>query len=64
MAKLDLNRVPMPRQEPMVRAKNFDEVALGSSLNQALAEANRCIMCPKRNCVSGCPVSVDIPGFV
>ena len=64
MAKLDLNRVPMPRQEPKVRAKNFSEVALGYSLKQALAEANRCIMCPKRNCVTGCPVSVDIPGFV
>ena len=64
MAKLDLNRVEMPRQEPEVRAKNFSEVALGYSLKQALAEANRCIMCPKRNCVAGCPVNVDIPGFV
>ncbi len=64
MAKLDLNRVPMPRQEPEVRAKNFSEVALGYSLKQALAEANRCILCPKRNCVAGCPVNVDIPGFV
>ncbi len=64
MAKLDLNRVPMPRQEPEVRAKNFNEVALGYSLKQALAEANRCILCPKRNCVTGCPVNVDIPDFV
>ena len=64
MAKLDLNRVSMPRQEPEVRAKNFSEVALGYSLKQALAEANRCILCPKRNCVAGCPVNVDIPGFV
>ncbi len=64
MAKLDLNRVPMPRQEPEVRAKNFSEVALGYSLKQALAEANRCILCPKRNCVAGCPVNVDIPDFV
>ncbi len=64
MAKLDLNRVSMPRREPEVRAKNFSEVALGYSLKQALAEANRCILCPKRNCVAGCPVSVDIPDFV
>ena len=64
MAKLDLNRMPMPQQEPEVRAKNFSEVALGYSLEQALAEANRCIQCPKRNCVAGCPVNVDIPEFV
>jgi glutamate synthase (NADPH/NADH) small chain len=64
MAKLDLNRVPMPQQEPEARAKNFSEVALGYSLEQALAEANRCIQCPKRNCVAGCPVNVDIPDFV
>ncbi|MAH39689.1 MAG: glutamate synthase (NADPH), homotetrameric [Dehalococcoidales bacterium] len=64
MAKLDLNRISMPRQEPEARAKNFSEVALGYSSKQALTEANRCIQCPKRNCVTGCPVSVDIPEFV
>ncbi len=64
MPKLDLNRVKMPRQEPKVRAKNFNEVALGYSAEQAQAEANRCIQCPKRACVAGCPVEIDIPGFI
>jgi len=64
MPKLDLNRVPMPKQEPTVRARNFNEVALGYSAEQALAEANRCIQCPKRSCVDGCPVEVDIPDFI
>ena len=64
MPKLDLNRVEMPRQEPEVRAKNYNEVALGYSAEQALTEANRCIQCPKRPCVAGCPVGVDIPDFI
>ena len=64
MAKLDLNRVPMPRQDPRARGKNFNEVALGYSLEQAQYEANRCIQCPKRPCVTGCPVDVDIPDFI
>jgi len=64
MAKLDLNRVPMPRQEPEVRVKNFIEVALGYSLKQAKAEASRCIQCPKRPCIEGCPVEIGIPGFI
>ena len=64
MPKLDLNRVEMPRQEPNVRARNFNEVALGYSAEQAQAEASRCIQCPKRACVAGCPVEVDIPGFI
>jgi len=64
MAKLDLNRVPMPRQDSQVRAKNFNEVALGYSWEQAQAEANRCIQCPKHSCIDGCPVDIDIPGFI
>jgi len=64
MPKVDLNRVPMPKQEPAVRARNFNEVALGYSAEQALAEASRCIQCPKRSCVDGCPVEVDIPDFI
>jgi glutamate synthase (NADPH) small chain len=64
MPKLNLNREEMPRQEPKVRARNFDEVALGYSKEQALAEASRCIQCPKRPCTEGCPVSVDIPEFI
>ena len=64
MAKLDLNRVPMPKQEPLVRAKNFNEVAQGYSEEQAKYEANRCIQCPKKPCVEGCPVDVVIPEFI
>ena len=64
MPKLDLNRVAMPRQDPKLRSDNFNEVALGYSLEQAQAEANRCIQCPNRLCTEGCPVEVDIPGFI
>ena len=64
MPKVNLNREEMPRQDPRIRAKNFEEVALGYSKEQALAEATRCIQCPKRPCTEGCPVSVDIPEFV
>jgi len=64
MAKLDLNRVPMPRQDPKLRVKNFNEVALGYSLEQAQKEASRCIQCPKRSCIEGCPVEIDIPDFI
>ena len=64
MAKVNLNREEMPRQEPAARAKNFNEVALGYSPEQAKAEADRCIQCKKRNCVEGCPVNVDIPDFI
>jgi len=62
--KLDLNRVSMPRQNPKVRSKNFNEVALGYTEEMALQEANRCIQCPKRPCIDGCPVNVDIPDFI
>ncbi len=62
--KLDLNRVPMPRQDPKARAKNYNEVALGYTEEMALQEANRCIQCPKRPCIDGCPVNVDIPDFI
>jgi glutamate synthase (NADPH/NADH) small chain len=64
MAKLDLNRVPMSRQDPKARGKNFDEVALGYSWEQAQTEATRCIQCPKHSCIDGCPVDIDIPGFI
>jgi glutamate synthase (NADPH/NADH) small chain len=64
MAKVNLNRVSMPRQDPKTRARNFNEVALGYSLEQAQEEASRCIQCPKHACVEGCPVEVDINGFI
>jgi glutamate synthase (NADPH/NADH) small chain len=62
--KLDLNRLAMPRQDPKVRARNFNEVALGYTHEMALKEANRCIQCPKQPCIGGCPVNIDIPGFI
>ena len=62
--KLDLNRLAMPRQDPKVRARNFNEVALGYTHEMALKEANRCIQCPKQPCISGCPVNIDIPEFI
>ncbi len=66
MAKkeLNLNRVDMPRQDPKVRARNFEEVALGYSGADAVAEASRCLQCPKPACKAGCPVSVQIPEFI
>ncbi|MCJ7523137.1 MAG: FAD-dependent oxidoreductase, partial [Dehalococcoidia bacterium] len=64
MSKLDLNRVSMPKQKPEERARNFNEVALGYTGENALAEANRCIQCKKRPCIEGCPVGVDIPEFI
>ncbi|MBI2831842.1 MAG: NADPH-dependent glutamate synthase [Chloroflexi bacterium] len=64
MAKLNLNRMEMPRQDPEVRGRNFEEVALGYSWEQAKEEASRCIQCPKRPCIEGCPVQIDIPNFI
>jgi glutamate synthase (NADPH/NADH) small chain len=62
--KLNLNRVAMPKQSPLIRGLNFQEVAQGYAEEQAKAEASRCLQCPKRPCVEGCPVGVDIPGFI
>ncbi len=62
--KLNLQRESMPRQDPAVRAGNFEEVALGYDQEQALREAGRCLTCKKPRCVTGCPVEVDIPGFI
>ena len=55
---------PMPSQEPLVRNKNFDEVALGYSEEAAIAEAKRCLNCKNKPCVAGCPVNVMIPEFI
>jgi glutamate synthase (NADPH/NADH) small chain len=57
-------RQPMPEQEPAVRAKNFEEVPTGQSPEVAMLEAERCLQCKKPACVEGCPVEVDIPGFI
>ena len=64
MPKLDLNRIEMPRQDPKARGKNFNEVALGYSWEQTKQEASRCIQCPKHPCIDGCPVGIDITGFI
>ncbi len=55
---------PMPAQDPLERAKNFHEVALGYSEEAVVAEANRCLMCKNEPCRQGCPVEVDIPAFI
>ena len=57
-------RVPMPEQEPEVRIGNFNEVPLGYTREMALKEAARCLGCKKAPCISGCPVNVDINGFI
>ena len=57
-------RTPMPEQPAEVRVKNFDEVATGYRLEDALVEAQRCLDCADQPCVRGCPVGIDIPGFI
>ena len=62
--KIDLDRVEMPKQSPEKRKRNFQEVALGYSPENAAKEAKRCIQCKKPKCVEGCPVGVEIPAFI
>ncbi len=62
--KEKIPRQPMPEQDPKVRAKNFLEVPLGYTSELAMREAQRCLQCKKPSCVEGCPVGVDIPGFI
>jgi len=64
MANMSLTKVPMPEQDPKVRARNFKEVALGYTAEQAIEEANRCLGCKNPKCVEGCPVNVRIPEFI
>ena len=59
-----MKRTPVTEQAPEVRAKNFDEVCLGYDEERAIKEANRCLGCKNPKCVEGCPVSIDIPGFI
>ena len=59
-----MKKVPVREQEPLVRAKNFDEVCYGYTLEEAQAEASRCLNCKNAQCMKGCPVSIDIPGFI
>ena len=59
-----MKKVPVREQEPMVRAKNFEEVCYGYTLEEAQAESSRCLNCKNAQCMKGCPVSIDIPGFI
>lgn len=61
---MDMKRCPMPAQAPDVRNKNFNEVATGYTYDMAVNEARRCLNCPKKPCVSACPVQIDIPAFI
>lgn len=62
--RMKIPRQKMPEQEPLERIKNFLEVPYGFTEQQALVEASRCLDCPKAPCIKGCPVEVDIPGFI
>ncbi|MCP4668676.1 MAG: dihydropyrimidine dehydrogenase, partial [Deltaproteobacteria bacterium] len=62
--KEKIPRQPMPEQEPEVRRRNFNEVPEGYSKESAIKEAGRCLQCKRPTCMEGCPVSVDIPGFI
>ncbi|WP_325228843.1 NADPH-dependent glutamate synthase [Oscillibacter sp.] len=63
-ANMSLQKNPMPSQDPNVRNKNFQEVALGYTEEQALDEAKRCLNCKLKPCMQGCPVMVHIPEFI
>ena len=64
MANMSTQKNPMPEQDPVVRAGNFQEVALGYTPELAADEAQRCLHCKNQPCVSGCPVNVPIPEFI
>ena len=59
-----LHKVPVREQEPKVRATNFEEVCLGYNEEEAVTEAARCLKCKNAKCMTGCPVSINIPGFI
>jgi len=61
---MSLKKTPMPEQDPKVRARNFQEVSLGYTAEQAIEEANRCLKCKNPKCVTGCPVNIRIPDFI
>lgn len=64
MPNMSPKKNEMPSQAPEVRARNFDEVALGYTEEQAIDEAKRCLNCRNMPCVSGCPVRIHIPAFI
>lgn len=59
-----LKKVPVREQDPQVRANNFEEVCLGYNKEEAMDEATRCINCKNAKCIQGCPVAINIPGFI
>ncbi len=64
MAKVSAKKTPMREQPPKERIHNYDEVPFGYSPEEAILEAQRCIQCKKPGCIAGCPVEIDIPGFI
>ncbi|MBQ1186946.1 MAG: NADPH-dependent glutamate synthase [Clostridia bacterium] len=64
MANMDLKKTKMPTMDPLVRSRNFEEVALGYTEEMALREAERCLNCKNMPCVNGCPVNIHIPEFI
>ena len=62
--RLKIPPVPMPEQDPEERIHNLDEVPLGYTPEMAMEEARRCLQCKTPFCVEGCPVGIDIPGFI
>ena len=64
MPNMQMQKTPMPEQDPIARGHNFQEVALGYTAEMAVNEANRCLNCKNMPCVSGCPVGVKIPSFI
>lgn len=64
MPNMSLKKNPMPEQDPKIRSGNFEEVALGYTAEMAIDEAQRCLQCKNRPCVTGCPVNVAIPDFI
>ena len=61
---MSLTKAEMPEQDPVIRATNFDEVCLGYTKEEAVLEASRCLNCKNARCMQGCPVSINIPGFI
>lgn len=59
-----MKRIPVREQEAKLRAANFEEVCLGYNMEEAMAEAGRCLKCKNARCITGCPVAIDIPGFI
>ncbi len=64
MPNMSMTKVPVPEQDAKVRSRNFEEVCLGYTKEQAMEEATRCLHCKNKPCVSGCPVNIHIPEFI